>query len=111
MWTVLFLLTIYLVLSGVYAMNMFSQLAQEIQEVRGVADSAIMLIGDLAQKIEECQCDPVALAALVASLRESREDLAFAVEANSPVPPPVDPVEPDPVDPDPTDPVEDDEEA
>jgi hypothetical protein len=88
-------------------MSKLLELAAEIESTRGVADSAIALIEDLAQKIEECQCDPVALAALVASLRESRKDLALAIEANSPVPPPVDPVEPDPVVPDPVEPEED----
>ena len=88
-------------------MSKLLELAAEIESVRGVADSAIALIEDLAQKIEDCQCDPEALSALVANLRESRENLAFAVAANSD---PVDPAEPDPVDPDPTDPVEDDEE-
>ena len=89
-------------------MSKLNELALEIQEVRGVADSAITLIDDLAQKIEDCECDPEALSALVASLRESREELAFAVEANSPVVPP--PVDPDPIDDVVPDPIEDDEE-
>jgi len=87
-------------------MSKLLELAAEIESVRGVANSAIALIEDLAKKIEDCQCDPEALSALVASLRESRENLAFAVAANSD---PIDP-DPDPVDPDPTDPVEDDDE-
>ena len=84
-------------------MSKLLELAAEIESVRGVADSAIALIEDLAQKIEDCQCNPGELAALVAGLRESREDLAFAVAANS------DPVEPDPVVPDPIDDEEDED--
>ena len=93
-------------------MAKFSELVAVVSELKGTAVSVLALIDGLVQKIEECDYDPETVAQLIADVRETRDELAFAVEANSPVPPPVDPIDPvDPVDPvDPTDPIEDDEE-
>ena len=107
MWAV-YVSIFVLFLMGVFAMAKLSELVAVVSELKGTAVSVLALIDGLVQKVEECDYDPATVAQLIADVRETRDELAFAVEANSPVPPPVDPVEPDPVDP--TDPVEDDEE-
>ena len=76
---------------------MLNDLIQEVAEIKGTVASAITLINSLAERIAACECDPAALAALVAELNASGDALAAAVAANSEpaVPPPT--VEDEPV--------------
>ncbi len=79
--------------------NMSAQLdalKAEVTATRGAVDSAIALIGSLADQIEQLKDDPAALQALADDLRDQREDLAEAVDANDGEEPPVDEEEPTP---------------
>jgi len=104
MWTVWVSICV-LFLMGVWIMRTLQDLEREIDELTASVGEAADLIGSLAQQIKDCQCDPVALGALVEKLDAQQQRLQAVVDAHKS---PVDPVEPDPVDP--TDPVEDDEE-
>lgn len=77
-------------------MAKLDELIREIEEVKGTTNSAIKLIGELADKIAACGTDQAKLDELVASLNESQESLAAAVALHS-----------EPVEPQPEDPVED----
>jgi cell division FtsZ-interacting protein ZapD len=59
-------------------------LAREVQEMGGVVDSAITLIGGLAAQIRDLKTDPAALEALAAELDAKAGQLAAAVSANTP---------------------------
>ena len=68
-------------------------LVEEVAALRGVTDSAVALIGSLADQIEHLQNDPAALQALADDLRAQRTNLATAVllndgdPTNDPTPP------------------------
>ena len=57
-------------------------LVEEVAALRGVTDSAVALIGNLADQIEHLQNDPAALQALADDLRAQRTNLATAVLLN-----------------------------
>src|SRR5688572_4122735 len=66
-------------------------LTNEVAETRTVVESAVVLIGTLAAKIEALKHDPAALQALADDLNAQQEALAAAVSANTePTDPPVD---------------------
>lgn len=60
------------------------RLTTEVAETRGVVDSAIALIGGMAQQIRDLSNDPAALTALADELDAQTNALAAAVAANSP---------------------------
>lgn len=75
-------------------MAKLDELIREIEEVKGTTNSAIQLIGELADKIAACGTDQAKLDELVASLNDSQEALAAAVALQEPIEPqPEDPVE------------------
>lgn len=62
------------------------RLTTEVTETATVIDSAIVLIGGLAQQIRDLQNDPAALSALADSLDAKQAELAAAVAAGTPTP-------------------------
>lgn len=64
------------------------RLTTEVTEMSGVVDSAVALIGGLADQIRQLQTDPAALAALADSLDAKANELAAAVAANTTPPGP-----------------------
>jgi chromosome segregation ATPase len=60
------------------------QLRAEIERNSSVDDSAIQLLSNLADKIEELKNSPAELTTLVESLRSQSDALAAAVVANTP---------------------------
>ena len=75
------------------SMNM-SDLKREIAEVKETAAKAQAKLLELAARIEACECDPIALAALVAELDEAQESLQGTVDSLSAPVDPVDSVDP-----------------
>jgi hypothetical protein len=71
---------------GVKMAGELARLTTEVQEMAGVVDSAVVLIGGLAQQIRDMATDPAALNALADSLDAQASTLAAAVAANSPTP-------------------------
>lgn len=65
-------------------MAKLDDLAAAVAETKAVAESAIVLINGIADRIEAAGVDEVQLASLTASLREETADLAAAVSANTP---------------------------
>lgn len=65
----------------------------EVERTKGVAESAVVLIKALADKIEQAGTDPAKLEALTAELRASSDSLAAAVDANDGEPEPAPPTE------------------
>jgi small-conductance mechanosensitive channel len=59
-------------------------LTQEVSETRTVMESAKTLILGLKQKLDEAGTDPVKLEELRQSLDQGGNDLAAAIEANTP---------------------------
>lgn len=62
------------------------RLTTEVQEISGEVDSAIILIGGLAQQIRDLQNEPAALAKLADDLDAKAHALGAAIVANSPTP-------------------------
>lgn len=60
------------------------RLTQEVAENRTAVDSAITLIGGLADQIRELKDDPAALEALANELEQQQADIGAAVTANTP---------------------------
>jgi outer membrane murein-binding lipoprotein Lpp len=63
------------------------RLQTEVSEMKTVNQSAIALIGGLADQIRALKDDPAALASLADELDASTNALAAAVQANTPTPP------------------------
>ena len=63
-----------------------ARLQTEVAEIGGVVDSAITLIGGLAQQIRDLSGEPAALNALADDLDAKAALLAAAVVANTPTP-------------------------
>ena len=63
-------------------------LSAQVHANSGVVDSAIALIGGLADQIRALADDPVAIRALADELQQKDAALAAAVAANTPAPPP-----------------------
>lgn len=61
-------------------------LTAEVTENTTVVDSAIVLIGGLADQIRALSTDPAALLALANTLDSKTNELAAAVAANTPTP-------------------------
>lgn len=81
-----------IVLAGEDAMSVaVDNLTREVQESRGVIDSAVALITGLADQIRDLKDDPAALEALAADLDAQQQTLAGAVAAQNP-PAPTPPV-------------------
>lgn len=59
-------------------------LTKEVEETTSVVESAIKLIGDMAQRIRDAGTDPAKLNALAASLDANQQKLAEAIAANTP---------------------------
>jgi hypothetical protein len=59
-------------------------LRQEVERSNTVAASAVALIQGLADRIEASKGDPIALQAIADDLRGGTDELAAAVEANTP---------------------------
>lgn len=59
----------------------------EVTETGDAVDSAVLLLDRLADLVEQAGTDEVALQAIVADLRSSKEDLAAAVVRNTPADP------------------------
>lgn len=66
-------------------------IADAVAEIEGVVDSAVQLINDLAQKVEDSKNDPAAVQAIVDGMRAQAKELADAVAAKSPPAPTPDP--------------------
>jgi len=62
------------------------RLTTEVGETRTVVDSAVLLLGQLADLIRANATDPAALNALADDLDRQQGDLAAAVAANTPTP-------------------------
>jgi peptidoglycan hydrolase CwlO-like protein len=62
------------------------RLQTEVSEMSGVVDSAVVLIGGLAQQIRDLAQDPAALTAMADELDAKASRLAAAVAANTPTP-------------------------
>lgn len=62
-------------------------LTAEVARNTEVDQSAIALLNGLAQQIEDLKTDPVALQALADKMRGSSDELAAAVQANTPAAP------------------------
>lgn len=71
---------------GVIMAGELARLQTEVEEIGGVVDSAITLIGGLAQQIRDLSGEPAALNALADDLDAKAALLAAAVVANSPTP-------------------------
>jgi len=61
-----------------------SALQTEVEQQQSVVQSAITLIGGLAQQLRDAAGDPAAIQALADQLDASTNALAAAVEANTP---------------------------
>lgn len=78
-----------LVMKGQDTMNQaLNRLTSEVEELRGVNESAIALITGLAEQIRSAQGDVDQLNALADSLDSESNRLAAAVEANTEAPEP-----------------------
>ena len=77
---------------GKTIMDELARLTTEVAETKTVVDSAITLLGGLAQQIRDLKGQPAALAALADKLDAQQAALAAAIVANTPGPDP----EPDP---------------
>ena len=62
------------------------RLTTEVSETKTVVDSAIALLGQLAQLIRDAASDPAAINALADELDAKSNELAEAVAANTPTP-------------------------
>jgi len=80
---VTFFLLVLILIGGIKMAVDLSALAVEVTEIGGTVDSAIALIQELADQIEDNINDPAALQALVDELNAKQEALAAAVAANS----------------------------
>src|SRR5690349_13322732 len=60
------------------------RLKQEVAESKTVTESAIAMIGNLAQQIRDLKDDPAALEALANDLDSQQQALAAAVTENTP---------------------------
>jgi uncharacterized protein YfaS (alpha-2-macroglobulin family) len=70
-------------LRGINRMNQqLEALTTEVELTRGVMASAAVLIGSLADRIDELKNDPEQLTALAQSLRDQRTALSAAIEAD-----------------------------
>jgi hypothetical protein len=74
-----------LLLIGKKNMADLTRLTQEVSEVSGAVDSAVVLLGQLAQLIRDNATNPAELEALAAQLDAKGTELADAVVANTPV--------------------------
>lgn len=68
-------------------MSALDDLTAQVAANRTVAQSALTLIGGIADRIAAAGTDPTALAALTASLKDDDDKLAAAVTANTPAAP------------------------
>lgn len=74
------------------ASEALARITAEVSEIKTAAESAVALIGSLAQQIRDNATDPVALNALADELDTTSTALAAAVTANTPdAPVPADP--------------------
>ena len=71
---------------GVKMAGELARLQTEVEEIGGVVDSAITLIGGLAKQIRDLSGEPAALKALADDLDAKAALLAAAVVANTPTP-------------------------
>jgi len=69
-------------------MSALDDLTAQVAQNTTVIGSALTLIQGLAAQLAAAGTDPVKLAALQASLKQSDDDLAAAVAANTPAAPP-----------------------
>ena len=63
-------------------------LQDAVTQAQTVAQSAIVLIDNLADQVEAAKNDPAAIQAIADTLRANNQALAAAVEANTPAAPP-----------------------
>ena len=69
-------------------MTDLTRLTSEVTEIGTTVDSAVALLGQLAQLIRDNATDPAALNSLADSLDSKGNELAAAVVANTPEAPP-----------------------
>jgi uncharacterized coiled-coil DUF342 family protein len=64
----------------------FDVLTQEVTELGNVVDSAVTLLGSIADQVEEAKDDPEQIQEIVNNIRSKKDSLAAAVAANTSTP-------------------------